>query len=340
MEALQVTWFVLVGVLLTGYAILDGFDLGVGFWHLFARKDEERRAFLKSIGPFWDGNEVWLLTGGGALFAAFPPVYASVFSGFYLALILLLGALIFRAVSIEFRNHLDSDSWRRVWDRAFSLGSSLAALLFGVALGNVMRGIPLNTAGDYTGTFFGLLNPYALLIGLTGFAMLITHGAAYLAFRIEGDIAGRALGWARVSWLLFAALTLTATGATFATQPHLTAGFSTLPVLWIVPLLALASVVATGIFIFKRRALKAFLGSSATIFCLMLLVGASLFPNLVPAMNDPALSLTVYNSSSSEYALTAMLIITIIGLPLVLGYTFWVYRTFGGKVVLGKGEGY
>ena len=208
MSTLQVIWFLLIGILLAGYAILDGFDLGVGFWHLFGKKDEERRIFIRSIGPVWDGNEVWLLTAGGALFAAFPPVNASVFSGFYLALVLVLLGLIFRVVSIEFRNQLEDPSWRRRWDLAFSLGSALPALLFGVALGNLVRGLLLDESGDYIGGFFALLNPYSLLVGVTGVAMFATHGALYLALKTEGELQVRARGWASRAWIAYLVLFL------------------------------------------------------------------------------------------------------------------------------------
>ena len=177
MTTYQIIWFILVGVLLGGYALLDGFDLGVGFWHLFTKGDRARRIALTSIGPVWDGNEVWLLTGGGALFAAFPPVYATVFSGFYLAMMLVVISLIFRAVALEFRSKVEDERWRKAWDVAFSLGSILAALLFGVAVGNVLRGVPLDGEGNFTGTFFGLLNPYSLVFGLLSVAMVATHGA-------------------------------------------------------------------------------------------------------------------------------------------------------------------
>ena len=192
---LQTTWFLLVGVLLAGYTILDGFDLGVGTLHLFLAKDDrERRTSLNSIGPVWDGNEVWLLTGGGALFAAFPPVYATVFSGFYLALMLLLVALIVRAVSLEFRSKEASPRWRQGWDVAFAVSSALPALLFGVALGNVLRGVPLDADGEYAGTFFTLLNPFALVVGLGGLAMFVMQGACWLNLKTEGAMKARAGG--------------------------------------------------------------------------------------------------------------------------------------------------
>jgi len=178
MSFLQVAWYFLIGLFLLVYAILDGFDLGVGFWYLFAKKEDHRRLLLNAIGPVWDGNEVWLLTGGAAIFAAFPQIYATVFSGFYLALMLVIFGLIFRAVSIEFRDKGESPGWRNFWGAAFGIGSILAALLFGVAVGNILRGLPLDEHGNFTGTFFTLLNPYALLIGLLGFVMFATHGAS------------------------------------------------------------------------------------------------------------------------------------------------------------------
>src|SRR5450756_674495 len=190
---LQAAWFVLVGVLLVGYAILDGFDLGVGMQHLTtARTDEERRTLMNSIGPVWDGNEVWLITAGGALFAAFPKVYATVFSGFYLALMLVLAALILRAVSLEFRSRERGRGWRTTWDLAFFMGSVLPAILFGVVIGNIMRGVPLDSQGDYAGTFVGLLSPFALAVGLLSAAMFLTQGAAWLLLKTEGALQARA----------------------------------------------------------------------------------------------------------------------------------------------------
>ncbi len=206
MTALQVIWFFLVGVLFVGYAILDGFDLGVGFWHLRAKGDDERRAMLNAVGPVWDGNEVWLLTAGGALFGAFPAVYASVFSGFYLALMLVLLVLMARAISFEFRSQVDSPGWRSAWDVIFSVSSTVAIVLFGVALGNILRGIPLDAAGNYTGTFFGLLNPFALMTGVLGLAMLAFHGALYMVIKGSGDLEERARGWVGPAGYVYLAL--------------------------------------------------------------------------------------------------------------------------------------
>jgi cytochrome d ubiquinol oxidase subunit II len=327
MSALQVIWFLLIGILLAGYAILDGFDLGVGFWHLFARKDEERRINLKAIGPVWDGNEVWLLTAGGALFAAFPPVYASVFSGFYLALVLVLLGLIFRVVAIEFRSQLQDPGWRSSWDLAFSLGSVLPALLFGVAVGNLVRGLPLDESGNYIGGFFALLNPYSLLIGVTGLAMFATHGALYLVLKTEGGLQARARVWASRAWIVYLPLfLLSATWSLVAYQE----GSLLLPLG--ASLIALLAII--GILLFNRaeRGGKAFLASAASIAALFGAVGSTLFPNLVRASNDASLSLTIFDASASQNTLTIMLVLALVGMPVVIGYTVFIYRTFSGPV--------
>lgn len=332
MTALQAIWFILVAVLLTVFAVLDGFDLGVGFWHLGARGDDERRTLLNAIGPVWDGNEVWLLTGGGALFAAFPPVYASVFSGFYLAIVLLALALIVRAVSLEFRSKEESTLWRKVWDVAFSVSSAVAGLLFGVALGNVLGGVPLNDHGDYTGTFLQLLDPYSLFIGVLGLTMLAFHGACFIQLKATGALEQRAHRWAKGAGIAFVVLLLVAMGVTISTQPHLLENLRALPVLWIVPVAALGTVVAAVAFTLKGRPLHAFAGSSGSVVAMMVMSAVGLFPRLLPASNDIALSLTAANSSSSERTLLAMLILALVGLPFVIGYTIWAYRAFSGKV--------
>lgn len=329
---LQVIWFLLIGVLITIYAILDGFDLGVGFWHLFAKKDKERRALLNSIGPVWDGNEVWLLTGGGAIFAAFPHVYATTFSGLYLPLMFVLFALIFRAVSVEFRSKVESARWRSAWDYAFAIGSVLPALLYGVAIGNILRGFPLDASKTFVGTFFSLLNPYALLIGLVGLAMFVTHGAVYITLKIEGEIAKRAKKWVSIGWDIYLALFILASIFTFISQPQLLKNFGAVPVLWIFPLLALVMIVGIAYFNWKGQPGKAFLASSFSIVGLCGTVASALFPNMVPALGRPELSLTIANASSSQLTLTVMLILALIGMPFVVGYTIWVYRMFKGKV--------
>ena len=329
MSTLQIVWFLLIGILLGGYAILAGFDLGVGCWHLFGKKDEDRRIFLKAIGPVWDGNEVWLLTGGGALFAAFPPVYASVFSGFYLALILILLGLIFRVVAIEFRGQVQDPGWRRRWDLAFSLGSILPALLFGVALGNLVRGLPLNESGDYIGGFFALLNPYSLLVGVTGLAMFATHGALYLVLKTEGELQDQARGWASRAWVAYLILFLIVSTWSLAAYRE---GSLILPV--IASLIALAAIIGIRVFNAAGSGGKAFVASAASIAALFGAVGSTMFPNLVRATNGAELSLTVFNASASQNSLTATLVVALLGMPVVIGYTIFIYRVFWGPVRL------
>ena len=329
METLQIIWFLLIGILLIGYAILDGFDLGVGFWHLFAKKKGERTAFIHSIEPFWDGNEVWLLTGGGALFAAFPSVYATVFSGLYMAMMLVLLGLIFRAVAIEFRNKVDHPAWVKAWDIAFACGSILPSILYGVAIGNLLQGLELNAIGDYTGGFFALLNPFALLCGVVGLALFAHHGALYLAMKLDGDIANVARKWAGMAWY----------GLLLTLMPALVYGLKVCVReggLFPMVLAVLTLVASVGAFIFNRKGLakSAFLASGCTIAFLMLAVATALFPNMVPCTNDPAWSLTVFNSSSSKLTLVSMLVIAAIGMPIVLGYTWFIHHVFKGKVTV------
>jgi cytochrome bd ubiquinol oxidase subunit II len=331
---LNTTWFLLVGVLLTGYAILDGFDLGVGVLHLFARDNHTRRLYLNAIAPVWDGNEVWLLTGGGALFAAFPPVYATVFSGFYIAMMLVLVALIFRAVAIEFRGKVESESWRKAWDYAFAIGSLLLPILLGVALGNILGGIPINSAGDFTGSFLGLLNPYAVLVGLLTLALFTLHGAVYLTLKTDGQLRQRLARIIPGLWIAFFVLLILATVASRKFHPYLFGGLMKHSISFIAPLLLLISATALFIFARKQQFGRAFIASSLMIASLMAVVGLSLFPMLVPSSTDPNNSLTIYNSSSTPGTLKAMFIIALIGMPLVLAYTAAIYSVFKGKVVL------
>jgi cytochrome d ubiquinol oxidase subunit II len=330
---LNVIWYLLIGLLITGYAVLDGFDLGVGVLYPFiAKNEEERRVLLNAIGPFWDGNEVWLITGGGALFAAFPHVYATVFSGFYLAMMLVLFALIFRAVSLEFRK---GSQWRGFWDGAFVVGSFLPALLYGVAIGNLARGVPLDAKMNFTGTFFTLLNPYALLIGLLGLAMFVMQGAAYVVLKTEGELPERARRWRQKAWLAFVILFVVVTVTAVFVRPE---GFSR-PLAWLAWLVVVASAVYGRVAAGHKKELLAFLASSAAIAGLMGILAASNFPNMVPASNDPALSLTIYNASSSAKTLTVMLIMALVGMPIVIAYTAFIYYIFKGKVKLTE-EGY
>ncbi len=332
---LNTIWFLLVGILFTGYAILDGFDFGVGILHLFVKKDEDRRILLNSIGPVWDGNEVWLVTGGGALFAAFPGAYATVFSGFYNAFMLLLAALIFRAVSIEFRSKEPGKAWRKGWDIAFSVGSFLAAFLIGVALGNITRGIPLDSQGDFIGTFMGLLNPYSLLLGVTVVALFAMHGAIFLVMKTEGELQATIKGWVPRLIGVFLILFLSFNVATFFECPDLVAVMMTRPHGFLILALDIAVALSIPRMIRKGAEFGAFLMSALTMVLLMAVLGISYFPHIVMSMPDPSNSLTIYNCASSQKTLGIMLIIAIIGIPIVLAYTVSIYWIFRGKTRLG-----
>lgn len=332
MSALQVAWFALIGILLAGYVILDGYDLGVGFWHLLSRSETERKALRRSIAPYWDANEVWLITAGGALFAAFPMVYATVFSGFYLPLMLVVFALIFRAVSIEFVEHATSPGTKRAWEIAFGLGSVLPALLFGVAMGNILRGLPLDASGNYTGTFFDLLNPYSLLIGVAGFALFAMHGALFVQLGSDRGLAAKAKKWALWSWAFYLVLLATCHIATSSAAGGLVANIAKTPVLWSLYPLVLISTVGVGVLNGAGRVRQAFVCSCASIVLLIFTLAAALFPNLVPAL-DNGKSLTLANSSSSPLTLAIMLGVALVGMVVVLGYTIWVRLAFRGGSV-------
>jgi cytochrome d ubiquinol oxidase subunit II len=331
---LNTAWFLLITVLLAGYAVLDGFDLGVGVLHLFARNERERRLHLNSIGPVWDGNEVWLLTGGGAMFAAFPPVYATVFSGFYIALVLLLLALIFRAVAIEFRSKVEFPGWQRTWDWAFGLGSLLPAVLLGVAFGNVMHGIPIDGNGTFTGSFLGLLNPYSILVGVLSLILFVTHGALYLRLKTEGELQDRMGKVASGGWMVCVVLFLAVMVATFFAAPHLFDTGLKRPLFWGVLVLLLAALICQPIALKAGRHFAAFLASSVSVICMVALAAVCLFPRLVPSSTDPAFNLDIYNAASTPRTLTVMLIIALIGVPIVLIYTACIYWAFRGKTLI------
>jgi len=328
---LNVVWFILVGALLTGYAILDGFDLGVGALHLFARKDEHRRLFLNSIGPVWDGNEVWLVTGGGALFAAFPEAYATVFSGFYLAFMLLLCSLIFRAVAIEFRSKEPWGWWRTMWDAAFSFGSILSAFLIGVAMGNVVMGVPLDHEHEFAGTFLGLLNPYAIFLGITTVVLFAMHGAIYLAMKNDGEVQQLVRGWIPrligifiTCYVVFNMLTLVYCDRVLDVARQRP---------WILGVMLLDVLIVMNIprEIAKGREFNAFLSSCFGMALLMATFGLSYFPYMVFSNPNPENSLTIYNAASTPKTLGIMLVIALIGVPLVVAYTACIYWIFRGK---------
>ena len=333
---LNTIWFFLIGILLIGYAILDGFDLGIGALHLLVKKDDERRIMINTIGPVWDGNEVWLVTSGGALFAAFPEVYATVFSGFYTAFILLLFMLIFRAVAIEFRSKQPMRWWRQMWDIAFSVASILIAFLAGVALGNIVTGIPLGPDKEFMGTFWGMINPYTILVGITTVALFMMHGAIYGVMKTEGELHDKLRSWVNNTIIFFVICYVTMTMATLIYYPHMIQHFKDSPALFILAILNMLAVANIPREILKGKDILAFLSSSASIAALLALFAFGVFPNIVYASNNPAYSLNIYNASSSQATLKIMLIIALIGIPFVLAYTISIYWIFRGKVKLNK----
>ncbi|HPH55210.1 MAG TPA: cytochrome d ubiquinol oxidase subunit II [Smithella sp.] len=325
-QCYQELWFVLILVLLMGYSLLDGFDLGIGALLPFLGKTkEEKDILINSIGPVWDGNEVWLITGGGALFAAFPHAYATAFSGFYLAMMLVLFALIFRAVSMEFRAHDEKRSL--LWEKAFIAGSALAALLFGVALGNVVYGVPLDDQMEFTGNFFTLLRPVPLMFGVTGFAAVLLQGAAYAVMKTEGELRERS--FRAVSFLTV--INLITAMIYFGTIAFT---FDDIVTNWLFYLAFMCTVLWLSSIFFSVRHKNdsaPFWESSFAFIGLWLVVAAVHFPNLIRASNDQSMSLTIYNSSTSLLTLKVMSVIALIGMPIVIAYTIFVYRIFKGK---------
>jgi cytochrome d ubiquinol oxidase subunit II len=331
---LNTIWFLLVGILFTGYAVLDGFDLGVGALHLLGRDDIERRTLLNAIGPVWDGNEVWLVTGGGALFAAFPEVYAAVFSGFYTAFMLLLFALIFRTVAIEFRSKRQSPGWRQVWDVSFAVSSVGSALLIGVTLGNIAWGIPLTDSHEVATGFWDLFGLYPLLVGITTVALFLMHGSIYLVLKTEGRLHDRIRGWVRNSIIFFILCYALTTMATLLYVPHMTNHLRDNPILFVIPVLNILAIANIPREMDHGADIRAFLSSCAAMALMLALFGFGMYPNLVYSSGDPANSLSIYNAASSHGTLRNMLIIALLGMPLVLSYTSSVYWIFRGKVKL------
>lgn len=333
--SLNTIWFILFIIIITGYLILDGFDMGVGILHLFAAKnDQERRINLNTIGPIWDGNEVWLVLGGGALFAAFPIVYASLFSGFYPAMMLVLMVLILRPVAIEFRSKQESVRWRKVWDVLFFLTSLLLALLLGVALGNVISGVPLDQQGNINiSSLLSLLHPFALLMGLTTIAMMALHGALYINLKTEGEMQSRAQGFMPKLMAVFAILAVVSALFMFVARYQAVAVYGQIWPL-VLPIAAAVSFVLIPVFLRRGAEFKAFVASSAMILFLMLSVAVGMFPNLLISTINEQYNLTITNAASQANTLTVMLIIALIGMPFVLLYTAGVYFYFRGKVVL------
>lgn len=365
-ETLRIIWWLLLGVLLIGFAVTDGFDLGVGTLLPFvAKTDTERRIAINSIGPTWEGNQVWLILGGGAIFAAWPPLYAVSFSGFYLAMFAILFALILRPVAFKYRSKRDSDGWRAGWDWALFIGGFVPSLIFGVAVGNVLQGVPFRFDDDmriyYEGSFFALLNPYALLCGLLSVAMLVMHGAAWLQVKTDGIVAERARRYGSIAAL--AVIVLFALGGLFLwmgvdgyrissvidaagpsnpllkTAEHSPgawlANYSAHPWMIVAPVLGFVGTAAALLALLGRREVMVLLFSKLAIFGIISTVGLSMFPFLLPSSLDPRSSLTVWDASSSHMTLFIMLVVTIIFLPMILAYTAWVYRVLWGKVDAG-----
>lgn len=363
---LRFIWWGLLGVLLIGFAIMDGFDLGVGFLlPLVAKNDTEKRITLNTIGPVWEGNQVWLVLGGGAIFAAWPAVYAVSFSGFYFAMLLVLFGLILRPVGFKYRGKVQHPTWKKVVDIALFLGGFIPALLFGVAIGNVLEGVPFyfddNLRMFYTGTLWGLLNPFALLCGLVSLSMLVMHGGAYLAIKTEDCVQQRAISYAQIAGVVFMILfaiagvwvvlhldgyVLTHTMLTDGPSNPLhksvelfsgawIANYALYPLLIVVPALGFLSALLAVIFLRMRRYHAAWVSSAVTAASTIGTVGVSMFPFILPSSSHPAMSLMVWDASSSEKTLGIMLIAAVIFVPIILAYTSWVYYVLRGKVTAG-----
>ncbi|WP_027013962.1 cytochrome d ubiquinol oxidase subunit II [Comamonas composti] len=374
-DILRLIWWVLLAILLIGFAVTDGFDLGAAaLLPLAAKTDVERRVVINSIGPVWEGNQVWLILGGGAIFAAWPQLYAVSFSGFYLAMFAALVALILRPVAFKFRSKRESPAWRSRWDAVLCMAGVVPALIFGVAVGNVLQGVPFGLGSDmriyYEGSFLGLLNPFALLCGLVSLAMLLMHGAAWLLFKTDGEVAERARKWgvlaAVLTTLLFAVGGLwlsgldgysitSAVNKTGPSNPMLKtaaleagawfANYKAQPVLYLVPALGLLLPLLSACGMWLRREWLGLLASGLGIAGIILSVGASMFPFILPSSLDPQFSLTVWDSSSSHLTLFIMLVCALIFVPIILAYTSWVYSILRGKVdpmaiATGKGHSY
>ena len=334
-------WYLIVAFLLGGYVLLDGFDLGVGVLYLWAaRDDSERRKLLAAIGPVWDGNEVWLVAFGATLFLSFPKVYAAGFSGFYLPLIIVLWLLMGRGLSIELRNRLDNPLWQTGLDVVFFASSTLLVVVYGIALGNIIHGVPLNPQGYYLGLFSWILNPYALLVGLVALVLLTVHGALYLIWRTDGTVQARLQkAVSQLLWIL-TVLLVAATVATFAARPSMANNFKAFLPYFLIPLAVIPLLIAAFIFVRKGDELKGFLSSSAMIAALGASTVIGLYPYLLPSRPNPERSFTIHNAASPAGTLFPALIWASAGLALVVGYTVIVYTIFKGKAGMEEVEQY
>ena len=335
---LETIWFLLWGVLWAVYFMLDGFDLGLGTLVPFITdSDTEKRVAYNSMGPFWDGNEVWLITAGGVTFAAFPTTYAVMFSALYTPLLLLLFALILRAVALEFRSKSDDPAWRKLWDVCLFLGSFAPALLLGVAFANIFRGIPIDAEGDFHGNLLTLLNPYGLLGGVLFVLLFLVHGSLWLAIKAEAPLGDRAGTVAGKLWWALLVVAVIFLGATwFATGLY--RNYLSYPALTLIPLVTVVALLTMRVFIGKRAWWKAWFASALTIVGATLFGVVGLYPNLLPSSLNPAYSLTIFNSSSSPFTLKIMLGVALFFVPIVLIYQMWGYHLFKDKVTEGDLE--
>ena len=346
---METVWFICVALMVTMYVLLDGFDLGAGAIHLFAaRSERERRTIIRAIGPVWDGNEVWLIAAGGTLFFAFPLLYASGFSGFYLPLIIVLWLLMIRGLSIELRGHIGNPLWASFWDAMFFIGSALLAIFYGAALGNVVRGVPLNEGGYFFQPLWtdfspfsanpGILDWYTVLIGLLALTTLVVHGANFVAVKTENELNARSGRIARIFAFALVVLTVLGTAATFWVRPEMLTSFNERPYGYVLPLIAIAGLAGMIYFNMSRHDRAAFLSSSAYIVGMLTSTVFAVYPNVLPAVN-PENSLTIQNASASQYGMTVGLIWWSIGMVLAAVYFVVIYRLFRGKVRL-EDEGY
>ena len=345
------TWFLLVTIMIAAYVVFDGFDLGVGVLHLFlARTEDQRRLLIRSIGPVWDGNEVWLLAGGGTLYFAFPLLYASGFSGFYLPLMIVLWLLILRGVGIELRMHLDSVVWRGLFNGCFGIASLLLTVFYGVALGNVIRGVPLQRDGYFflplwtdwkVGPQTGILDWYTVIAGIVALIALALHGANYAALKTSGELNLRSRRAAAVLWPWLVLVTVISLAATLWIRPSLLENYQRTPILYAIPVLVAASLFGMWSMGQRGRELGAFLSSCAYLILMLVGAAAALYPNLLLSTTDPSLNITIYNAHSGEHSLAIGLIWWSIGMAIAAGYFVFVYRMFHGKIsATAGGHGY
>lgn len=334
---LEILWYLVLGVASMAYCILDGFDLGVGALHLFAKTDEQRRIFLNAIGPVWDGNEVWIVIMMGGLFAGFPNAYATIFSGFYTLLMFLIAGLIFRACAIEFRSKSESTTWRSFWDVVFSISSILVGLVVGLILGNMIEGVPLNAQQEYVGTFADFFRPYSVIVAITAMSLFAMHGTIYLTMKTEGDAHKIVRKWINYAIAVFIFFYVATSIATFIYMPHMIQHIFDMPFTIVFPILALLAILNVPRLVSKGRDGWAFIFSCLSIAFLLILFGLGTYPTIVRSTLDPETnSLTIFNVASSQTTLRNLLVVVLIGVPLVLAYGFWIYRIFRGKVQLSK----